>query len=556
MQMKRFVTIIIGLTAVCGLVNAQPAQVKKAAKSVFTLTTFKEDGSLLASSHGVFVGKNGEAISDLAPFIGAARAVVVDAGGNRMNVTRMLGANSIYDVAKFRVDGKTSPAVMTPSPVTAGTQVWLVPYSIKTPSVKSATVRNVESFMDKYSYYIFTFDAPENTAACPFVNAGGEVIGLMQPSSTNKDIHATDARYIYDLKMSAFSVNEDAFRKIGIPAALPEDKDQAVLALMVGGQEGDSLKYAALADDFLRAYPEMLDGYAAKARIAVEGNRFDEASANMEAAIKNVSNKDEAHFNYSKIIYNKELYNAVPYSPWSLDKALEEANKAYEINPLPVYKHQQALVRFSKGEYSKAYDMFMSLMETNLRNPELFYEAARCKQMLKAPNAEVLALLDSAVNNTDTLRIVEAAPYFFARADVHVKEGNYRQAVFDYTRYELLKGRQVGADFYYVREQAEVKAKLFKQALIDINTAILLAPEEPTYFAERASLELRVNMVDEAVVSARRCTELAPEYSEGYLLLGLAQIQKGNRDEGLANMRKALELGNEQAQALISKYSK
>ena len=59
------------------LVTAQPAAVKNAGKAVFTLTTFKADGSLLASSHGIFVGKNGEAISQLKPFEGAASAVVI-----------------------------------------------------------------------------------------------------------------------------------------------------------------------------------------------------------------------------------------------------------------------------------------------------------------------------------------------------------------------------------------------------------------------------------------------------------------------------------------------
>ena len=233
------------------MLYGQPAQVKNVAKSVFTLTTFKADGSLLASSHGVFVGNNGEAISSLTPFVGAAKAVVVDAKGNKMNVVRMIGGNSIYDVAKFKVDGNTVPAKIASSAATAGSQTWLVPYSIKSPSVKSATVRNIESFMDKYSYYIFTLDASDNTAACPFVNSAGEVIGLLEHSATSNDIHVTDARYVYDLKTTAFSLNEDIFRKIGIPMALPVDKEQAVLALMISGQTGDSIKYDAVINDFL-----------------------------------------------------------------------------------------------------------------------------------------------------------------------------------------------------------------------------------------------------------------------------------------------------------------
>lgn len=40
------------------------------------------------------------------------------------------------------------------------------------------------------------------------------------------------------------------------------------------------------------------------------------------------------------------------------------------------------------------------------------------------------------------------------------------------------------------------------------------------------------------------------------MLLGLAQIQTKKKPEGLANLQKAKDLGNQQAQALIDKYSK
>jgi len=176
--------------------------------------------------------------------------------------------------------------------------------------------------------------------------------------------------------------------------------------------------------------------------------------------------------------------------------------------------------------------------------------------MMKAPASEVIALLDSAINNTDTLRIQEAAPYFLARADAYNSVDSFRQAVFDYTRYEILVNGQVNAAFYYLREQTEVKARLYKQALNDIMRAILLAPKEPTYFAEKASLELKVNLIDDAIKTANLCIELAPDYADGYLILGLAQISKKNKTEGLANLEKAKQLGSEQAQPLIDKYSK
>ena len=64
--------------------QAQPSWVKKATKSVFTLKTFAADGSLIASSNGFFIGANGEAVSSFTPFIGAQRAVIIDASGKEM----------------------------------------------------------------------------------------------------------------------------------------------------------------------------------------------------------------------------------------------------------------------------------------------------------------------------------------------------------------------------------------------------------------------------------------------------------------------------------------
>ncbi len=551
------IIISIIMTMLCMESTAQPSAVKNAAKSVFYLETYGKDGNILATSHGVFVGEQGECISDLKPFLGAAKAVVTDAKGNKMEVTRMLGINDIYKMARFKVSGKTVQAAISQSPSTAGSEAWLVSYGAKNPQLTPATVKSVETFMGKYSYYIFTFNAPDNTTACPYVYSSGQIIGLMQPSATNSDIHATDAKFAQSLNVTGLTFSDATMQKIGIPAALPEDKNQALLALMVNESNPDSVKLKALTNDFIAQFPTSVEGYSALAKIYANENKFDNAAKEMETAVDKVENKDEAHYDYSKLIYNKELYKGdIPYKPWNLDKALDEINKAQSINPQLQYRHLWAQITFSKGEYQKAYDTLMELTKSKYRNPELFYEASRCKQMLNAPSKEVIALLDSAINNTDTLQIRTAAEYFLARGGEYNKIDSFRQAVFDYTRYEILTGGQVSASFYYMREQAEVKGRLYKQALIDIAKAIILAPEEPTYYAEAASLQLKVNMTDEALKTASRCVEIAPEYSTGYILLGLAQINKGNKTEGLANLAKAKELGDEQAQKMIDKYSK
>lgn len=553
---KRIYFIAMLLLAALFNAAAQPASVKSAARSVFLLTTYDSNGAELATSHGVFVGGSGECISDLKPFIGAARAVVTDSKGTRMNVLRMLGANDIYDVARFSVDGKTAPLPVAQSSA-QGSKVWLVGFGDKNPVITAATVKSVEKFMEKYSYYIFSLTPPDGTRSCPFINEQGQVIGLMQPSQTSFNTYATDARYIADLQVSGISVNDANMKKIGIPTAMPADKTQALIALMMAEQSQDSIKRITAANDFIEKFPTAVDGYATRAQMFVDANDFSSAARDMETAIKKAEPKDEAHFRYSKLIYFKEVAKgSMPYKEWSLDKALDEAKQANTINPQPFYEHMQAQIFFAKGEYQTAYDMFNKLLDSPMRNRELFYESSRCKLMLKAPTEEVVALLDSAIANTDTLQLHTAAPYFYARAEAYESLGKYRDAVFDYTRYEYLVNRRVQPVFYYIREQAEVKAKLFKQALNDIMMAIIANPNEPVYVAEKASLELKVNMLDDAIKTANLCIKRWPEYSDGFLLLGLAQVHKGSKSEGLANLEKAKQLGSEQAQELIGKYSK
>lgn len=554
--MRRLILTVVAAAVVATGALAQPSAVKNAAKSVFSLTTFRADGSLLDTSHGVFVSETGEAVSNMKPFIGAARAVVIDQKGRQMEVTRMLGVNGIYDVAHFRVEGKTTAALLAPTQVAQGGKAWLVGYHNKSPEITETTVKGVEPFMEQYAYYIFGMNAPDNAVACPFVNEQGEVIGLMQVSSTTFDTHATDARFIRSLTTNGLSSTDAYLRQIGIPTALPEEEAQAQLALMLAGQEGDTLKYDAAIADFMAAFPQLADGYEARARWQMSRGQLAGADATMQQALRQVSAKDDAHYQYAKLIYDGLTQYGADPTVWTLDKARQEAAEAIALQDLPAYHQLMGQILFAKGDYQEAFDIFMAQHAALAPNGELLYQAARCQQMMGADPVAVIRQVDQAIGETDTLRMAEAAPYFLLRAEMYEQTDSFRQAVFDYTRYEILQQGRVGAPFYYIREQAEVKGRLYQQALADIARAAILAPDEPLYFAEMASLQLRVNMVEQAVKAAQRCIELDSEYSDAYLLLGVGLARSGQKEEGLANLQKAKELGNEQADALIEKYSR
>ena len=535
-------------------VTGQPTPVKNAAKSVFTLTTFKADGTLLASSHGVFIDANGTGICDWTPFDGASRAVVMDASGKSLDVTSILGANEIYDVAKIKVKGKTTAAPIATAAMAEGSPIYLVGYSIKKPEITETKVNKVEMFMDKYAYYIIQMTAPENAVGCPFVNSNGQVIGFLQQSQYTTDYHSTDANYISDFELTGLTANDPVLRRTEIPTALPDNKEQAQLALLLA-QQGNSPRSDKTIDMFVEKFPDLPDGYYARAQKAVNANDFAAAKKDMETAIKMSTAKDEAHFDYARVIYQKELYKIDQSFPdWNLDKALDETRQAYAIQPQPLYRHLEAQILYTKKEYQQAYDMFMDLNKTEMRNPELFFEAAQCKTQLQAPKEEVIALLDSAINLFQRPYPLDAVSYFLNRASLLEEKGEYRKAIHDYNQVDTLLSGNLGAEFYYNREQCEVKGKLFQQALQDIETAIQLAPNEPLYVAEKASLQIRVNMKEEALASAQKAIDLDPEYDDAYLIKGLALIQLGKKKDGIAALEKAVELGNTQANALIEKY--
>ena len=537
-----------------------PSWTKKATKAVFTLKTFRADGTLLASTNGFFTSESGEAQSTFTPFKGAATAVVIDAQGKEMPVECMLGADDTYDVARFRVAAKKVACLtVTPQAANEGNTVWLLPYctaSQKQSTALQGAVRKTETFRDHYAYYTVAIAGTDDLTGCPLLNEAGEAIGLMQQPARQDDSlrYAVSTLFADSLRITGLSINDATLRATAIKKDLPQQLDQALLTLYVAQASLDSASYATLVDDFIVRFPIAPDGYVYRAQLATNGRRFADAARDMEQAISVADKKDEAHFSYSKIIYEKEIYMAdTPYDGWSLDKALSEAREAEKINPAPIYRHQQATILYAQKQYEEAYQLYAALFPTELRSADLFFEASRCK-LAQADTTAMLALLDSCVATFSKPYLKEAAPYILARAQARMNAKRYRDAVSDFNDYETLMQASVNDRFYYLRHQADLGGRLFQQALNDIDRAIAMNPDYDLYYAEKASLQIRVGQYDEAAATAREGIRLAPDHSDGYLFLGLAQCLKGEKGEGVKNLQKALELGDTQAAALIEKY--
>lgn len=536
--------------------QAQPSWVKKATKSVFTVKTFSADGSLIGSSNGFFTGTDGEAVSNFAPFKGASRAVIIDAAGKEMPVSAIMGANDMYDVVKFRVEAnKTQPLAIATEIAPRGSTVWLLPYR-ETKVVRSGAVRKAETFQKEYAYYTVAMQTPETAVSCPLLNEAGEVIGLMQQPASAADSlsYAVSARFADSLKVTGFSLSDPALKMTAIKKELPQTLEETNLLVYLAGSAVDSATYAGLVDDMIGKFPDAPEGYVYRAEMAANAANYADADKDMEQALKVAEAKDEVLFTYARIIYNKEIYQALqPYEPWTLDKALAQIQEGYGINPQPAYRQLEGNILFAQKKYDEAYNIFMELTNSNMDKAEMWYGAARCKEMQKDTTA-MLALLDSAVNVFTKPYLKQAAPYLWTRGNKRFDCGKYRDAVHDFNEYEKLMATQVNARFYYIRHQAEIEGRLYQQALNDINRAIQLEPKETLYYAERASLQIRVGQYDDAIGTAEELLALEPDGSNGYLFKGLALCLKGNKKDGLELLGKAKEMGDPQAEGLIEKY--
>ena len=549
-------TLILAISLVFGVSTslfAQPAAVKKAADAAFTLTTFKADGSILATSNGVCISTDGIAVSPWKPFIGADKAVIVDSKGQKHDVECLLGANEIYDIAKFQVSGKTAAAPLATT-VSAGDEVWLTPI-LKSGNAEKANVTSVEKFMDKYNYAILSSSATDKMNGVPVFNEKGQVIGLYNKSGDSQS--STDANYAKDFVLKGLSQNDVTLRQSDIRIGLPNTLEEAVVALMLSSEKPANI-HEAIVNEFITKFPQSNDGYYALANIQIAKGEVANADKTMQTAIGKVTAKDEAHYNFARLIYRNafipEFEEKAKAIGWTLDKALDEVQKAQSAKANDAYRHLQAQITYAKGDYTKAYTDFEALTKTKFNNPELYLEMAQSRQHLGGTDQEILDLLNKSIELCDTPYVSTSAPYFYTRGQQLEKMGEYRKAVQDYYTYEYFNQGRLGAAFYYMREQCEVKGRMWQQALQDILVASRLDPKEALYPTEAGSLLLRLNKLDAAMSAAQQAIQLDDAQPDAYLILGIAQCESKQKESGIKNIKKAKELGNTQADTFLQKY--
>lgn len=532
-----------------------PKWFKKVRKAQLNIITYDASGQLLHATNGFFIDADGTAVTDYASFKNAASAVAIDESGKEWPVTHIAGASALYDVVKIHVDAKKPTALpMATTPLLKGQTLYVMPYlSSKAGIATATTIEKAETFNEQYRYYTLPIKAAEKEASCPVMNEDGEVVGLLQMAAdeTAQQRFAIDVNYVSSLTITAMSATVSDYRDLPIRKALPADAAQANSFIYLIGTR-DTALYISYINDYIAAFPKEANGYTMKAEILADKGDYTEADATWENGLQVATSRDELLYSRSRALYAAAQGSMKLPENWTLDKALTDIDEAISLNNEPVYTALKAHILYSQKRYTEACQIFVDVNKTNLKSANYFLYAAQCQQMLGDTTA-VLALQDSAVAMFTKPYVAEAAPALLMRAQTKLSMSKYREAVIDLNDYERLMRNSLNANFYYQREQAEMRCRMFQQALDDIEKATKIDPQEPLYQAELAAVYYRFNQIDEAINAARVAITLDDSFADAHRILGICLRQQGKEGEAKAALQRAIELGDEMAAKILNK---
>lgn len=545
-----------------------PKWLDKSRRAVFSVITYDKNDKILNTGNGFFISEDGMALSDYGLFKGAERAVVVDSEGKQMPVVTIQGANSMYDVVKFKVTIGNKKITALPIAATApevNAAVYLLPYSTqKMASFIDGKVKEVSSIGDGQYYCGLTMKLDDKMVSCPVVNTDGQVIGIVQKSSgkdADQICYAVSASYGKSLNIGVLSSSDFTLKSIGIKKGLPDTEEQALVYLYMASSALTPEEYATLLDEYIAQYPNNAESYMRRAGnyiyISNDEASVSKAAADVEHALKITQKKDDTHYSIAKLIYTYQLSKPEKvYKDWTYEKALNEVRAAIAIESLPVYMQLEGDIYFAMQNYADAFICYEKVTHTNLASPAIFYSAAKAKELMKGDVKETLALMDSCIAYCPVPITSDNAPYLLERARLYMETEQYRQAMLDYDTYYNAVKSNVNDAFYYYREQASFYAKQYQRALDDIHKAIEINPQYVVYHVELGVINIRVGRYEEAIKAINDAIAIDAQYAEAYRLLGVVQIQLKKEKEACVNFAKAKELGDPNVDPLIEKYCK
>lgn len=530
---------------------------KSVLASIVSITTSDINGNSLGKSLGFAISaeRDGfiEVIAPYSAFKKATKAVATNNKGKQFAAHRITGANDLYDVVRFSVADNSIPALpLASEKLSAGQKATILTgITNKKQLFKEALISDCTEH-GGLTYYTISMPADSNLVGSPLLNDKGQVVAVVQRNANNETskTYAIGIEFNTALAISTMSAANPSLNNIYIPKQLPGDEKQAssYLYLLAKNSE-DSLSYLAGLEDFIAAYPTSTFGYLQRADYYIATNQFGKAEADYDQGLAACDNKADIHNSLSEALYHlNQKASYTTYKDWTLQRALDEVDKAYGLYATPLYLMQRGKCLYAMKRYQEAYDTYSEINKTNFRSSENLFYQSRALEMAGGDSAQVLALLDSAIVRFVRPLREDAAPYILYHAQKCDAYGKYREAVVGYQDYQELVGlKNLNDRFYYFKEQAEIKCHFYPQALADIERAIAINPNEYVYYIEKALIETRTGQYEDAIISAKQAQRLDDKDPDSYKLIGISQSELGNKAEARKNLQKALDLGDAEA---------
>lgn len=549
--------------------------VKDAYKAMLQLFTYNEQGKLLQKGTAFWISENGEAVTSYDVLKGAFHAEVIDSKGKTYKVNRILGANATTNLAKFNISGtqKNDYFKLASSASNVGSELKVCHYTTnKKDLMLNTSVVEKEAF-DSLAYYTISANNDSAIVNCPIIDEQGCLVAIAQ-RNVKKEAQqacAIDARFINNLNIKAISAFNSDLNALNIPRALPNKMSDAISYLDLLGRVNtiDSLSCTTAYNDFIEQYPALPDGYVYRATYWANKDQISKADADFALAISKSKSctdstaikEDAIRYALSSIIYRKVVNsgkNAVVANNWTLERAEQEADMAYKIQPYTLYLVQKGNCLYASQKYDEAYNSFKKACDdSHFASAETFFSAAKALEMAKGDNNEVIALLDSCIARIPNNATSAYGQYYLERSQRLIKATRYRDAVADYNKYEQIIGpRNLNEQFYDLRSQAEEKAHMYQQALDDLHTAIALANNPLPYQIDEAALLLNIGEYQKAIDIALPVAKQLPNNADCNKILGIAYGELKQKTLAIKYLNKAKEAGENSVDSFIGKYSK
>lgn len=547
-----------------------PKWFDKQRKAIVQVTAYGSDNQVLQTGVGVFVSESGDLLAGYSIFKSAARATVTDTDGKEYPVLSVMGADDMYDVIKVKVSvpKKVPFFPIASEPLPTGTVSYQVPYVAgKTGSFQDGTIMSVEKLKESFGYYKISIPLEGSQMDAPLLTADGQLFGLAQKDASGRKeyIYAMSAGYINSLQISSLDMLSSTYTSIGIRKAWPADPEQAevMLYLLASSQSGEA--YLATLNDYITTFPNEISGYQSRASYyaydrpeqgSTPASSLDKAMADIETAVRLNPDKAEGLYTKAKLIYGVAASDTtLTDSKWSMQAAMYIVQEAIRTKDSPLYHQLEGDIYYYQGDYQKAFDSYMIMNNSEKASPASYYSAAKAKENIPGHNVfDVITLLSSAYDKSKDNPTPETLVYLMERIEYRMQVMQYDEAIADYDAYYNLLGGQVNDSFFYFREQAKFRKGDLTGALSDIYEAVKLAPNNPTYLAEEASVYIRMEKYTEALASLQKTIALAPDFAACYRLQGLCYVRQGKKAEGCTAFQKAKELGDPVVDRLIKEH--